>query len=121
MFDVLIAGGTVVDGNEAPAYKADVGVTGETIAAVGDLARADARRVIDATGLMVAPGFIDPHVHSEGDLLVNPQHAYGLRQGIATELLGIDGMSYAPFPARTTWSTVAGSKGSWASRPKTWT
>ena len=96
MFDVLIAGGTVVDGNEAPAYKADVGVTGETIAAVGDLARADARRVIDATGLMVAPGFIDPHVHSEGDLLVNPQHAYGLRQGITTELLGIDGMSYAP-------------------------
>ena len=96
MFDVLIVGGTVVDGNETPAYKADVGITGETIAVVGDLARADARRVIDATGLMVAPGFIDPHVHSEGDLLVNPQHAYGLRQGITTELLGIDGMSYAP-------------------------
>ncbi len=96
MFDVLITGGTVVDGTGAPGYAADVGITGEKIAALGDLSKAAAGRVIDASGLIVAPGFIDTHTHSEGDLLVNPQHACGLRQGITTELLGIDGMSYAP-------------------------
>ena len=71
-------------------------ITGETIAAIGDLSRSEARRVIDATGMTVAPGFIDTHTHSEGALLTDPQHAYGLRQGITTEFLGIDGMSYAP-------------------------
>ena len=96
MFDVLIIGGTIVDGTGAPPYRGDIGVTGEIVEAIGDMARVQARRVIDATGLMVAPGFVDPHVHSEGDLLVNPQHACGLRQGITTEFLGIDGMSYAP-------------------------
>ena len=66
------------------------------IHAIEDLSHASARRVIDATGLIVSPGFIDTHTHSEGALLTDPQHAYGLRQGITTEFLGIDGMSYAP-------------------------
>jgi N-acyl-D-amino-acid deacylase len=96
MFDLVVSGGTVVDGSGAPGYRADVGVEGETIAAIGDLGRAEARRVIDATGLVVSPGFVDPHTHAEGALLTDPQHAMGLRQGITTELLGIDGMSYAP-------------------------
>src|SRR6516164_754889 len=96
MFDVLILNGVVVDGTEAPGYRADVGVVGERIDAIGDLASAETRRVIDAAGLTVAPGFIDTHTHSEGDLLTNPQHPMGLRQGITTEFLGIDGMSYAP-------------------------
>ena len=96
MFDVLILNGVVVDGTGAGGYRADVGVVGERIDAIGDLAHAETRRVINAAGLTVAPGFIDTHTHSEGDLLVNPQHACGLRQGITTEFLGIDGMSYAP-------------------------
>jgi N-acyl-D-amino-acid deacylase len=96
MFDLIVAGGTVVDGTGRPGIRADVGVRGETIAAIGDLAGAEAARTIDARGLTVAPGFIDTHTHSEGALLVDPQHAYGLRQGITTEFLGIDGMSYAP-------------------------
>ena len=96
MFDVVILGGTVVDGAGAPGYRADVGVLGERIDAIGDLALAEARRVVNAAGMTVSPGFIDTHTHSEGALLVDPQHANGLRQGITTELLGIDGMSYAP-------------------------
>jgi N-acyl-D-amino-acid deacylase len=96
MFDVLIIGGTVVDGTGKPGYRADVGIVGEAIEAIGDLARAEARRVIVATGLTVSPGFIDTHAHSDGALLWEPQHANGLRQGITTEILGQDGLSYAP-------------------------
>jgi N-acyl-D-amino-acid deacylase len=98
-FDLVLAGGTVVDGTGAPPFRADVGVTGESIGAVGQLGEAEGARMIDATGLVVAPGFIDPHTHAEGALLTDPQHAMGLRQGITTELLGIDGMSYAPLSA----------------------
>ena len=96
MFDIVILGGTVVDGTGAPGFHADVGITGEAIEAIGDLSRAEARRVVDATGLVVSPGFIDTHAHSDGALLVDPQHANGLRQGITTEILGQDGLSYAP-------------------------
>jgi N-acyl-D-amino-acid deacylase len=96
MFDLKIVGGTVVDGTGRSGYRSDIGVSGEAIAAVGDLSASEAHRVIDAAGLIVAPGFIDTHTHAEGALLVDPQHAYGLRQGITTEFLGIDGMSYAP-------------------------
>jgi N-acyl-D-amino-acid deacylase len=100
VFDLLIAGGTVVDGTGRPGRRADVGVSGETIEAIGDLSRSEARRVIDAAGLIVSPGFVDTHTHSEGALLVDPQHANGIRQGITTEFLGIDGMSYAPLSSQ---------------------
>ena len=99
MFDAVITGGTVVDGSGEAGYHADLGVTGERIEAIGDLGQAEARRVIDATGLTVSPGFIDTHVHSDGMLLIDPQHANGLRQGITTEILGQDGLSYAPLSA----------------------
>ena len=96
MFDLMITGGTIYDGTGAPGRRADLGINGEQIAAVDDLSAASAARRIDATGLAIAPGFIDTHTHSEGDLLVNPQHACGLRQGITTEVMGLDGMSFAP-------------------------
>ncbi|MCH8827017.1 MAG: D-aminoacylase [Chloroflexi bacterium] len=96
MFDVVILGGTVVDGSGSPGYRADVGIKGERIEAIGDLSRAETRRVVDARGLTVSPGFIDTHTHSDAVLLTDPQHADGLRQGITTEILGQDGLSYAP-------------------------
>ena len=80
MFDILITGGTIYDGTGVPGRRADLGINGEQITAVDDLSTATAARMIDATGWAVAPGFIDTHTHSEGDLLVNPQHACGLRQ-----------------------------------------
>ena len=96
MFDVLIKGGLVIDGTGEPAFTADVGIIGERIEAIGDLSNSEARRTIDATGHVVSPGFIDTHAHSDGALLLDPQHASGLRQGITTEILGQDGLSYAP-------------------------
>ena len=99
MFDVLIANGTVVDGIGAPGFRSDVGVVDDRIDAIGRLAGAEARRVVDASGMVVSPGFVDPHTHSDGALLVDPQHANGLRQGITTEILGLGGMSFAPLSA----------------------
>lgn len=95
-FDLILTGGPLLDGTGAPAVAADVGIIGEKIEAIGDLSRAQARRVIPLQGLTVAPGFIDTHTHSEGALLHDPQHACGLRQGITTEIVGLDGMSWAP-------------------------
>ena len=90
MFAVLISRGTVVGGSGAPGCAADVGINGENIISIGDFSdiKAGAGRVIDATGLTVSPGFIDTYAHSDGALLLDPQHANGLRQGITTEMLG---------------------------------
>ncbi len=96
MFDIVIKGGVIVDGSGSKGYKSDIGIIGEYIETIGDLSSVDACRVIDATGNIISPGFIDTHTHSEGALLIDPQHACGLRQGITTEFLGLDGMSYAP-------------------------
>ena len=84
MFDVIISGGLVVDGTETQSFTADVGVVDDKICDIGDLGGQESRLNIDATGLIVSPGFIDTHTHSEGDLLVNPQHANGIRHGITT-------------------------------------
>ena len=95
-FDLILAGGQLLDGTGTPAVAADLGMIGEKIEAIADLSRAQARRVIPLQGLTLAPGFIDTHTHSEGALLHDPQHANGLRQGITTEIVGLDGMSWAP-------------------------
>ena len=95
-FDLILTGGQLLDGTGTPAVAADLGMIREKIEAIGDLSRAQARRVIPLQGLALAPGFIDTHTHSEGALLHDPQHANGLRQGITTEIVGLDGMSWAP-------------------------
>lgn len=98
IFDLIIENGSVVDGTGAPARPADVGVHGNEIAAIGNLSDAEAVRKIDATGHVVSPGFIDVHCHSDGALLIDGQHAEGVRQGITTEIIGPDGLTYAPLP-----------------------
>jgi N-acyl-D-amino-acid deacylase len=96
VLDLLIRGGTVVDGTGTPGVRADVAIRNGRIEAVDRLDAADATRVIDASGLVVSPGFVDTHTHTEGALLTDPQHEYGLRQGITTEIVALDGVSYAP-------------------------
>lgn len=94
--DILIKGGTVVDGTGAPRFRADVGVRDDRIVAVGNLEGAVAGRVIDAGGKCVAPGFIDVHVHHEIAAVGGiDQHAQ-LVQGVTTELMAPDGFGWAP-------------------------
>ncbi|MCW2902681.1 MAG: N-acyl-D-amino-acid deacylase [Streptosporangiaceae bacterium] len=94
MADLLIRGATVVDGTGAPGHVADVTVTGGRIAEIGtDLS---GRRIIDAAGLVLAPGFVDMHSHSDLRLLVEPDHLAKVGQGVTCEVLGQDGLSYAP-------------------------
>jgi N-acyl-D-amino-acid deacylase len=95
-FDVVLKGGTVLDGTGAPAYPGDVGITGDWIAAIGDIAATQAARVVDVKGLHVCPGFIDIHTHSDGDILAYPTGDSRVRQGITTELTGNCGSSVAP-------------------------
>ncbi len=96
--DLIIAGGTVLDGTGAPGFRADVAVRGERIVAVSrqPLPRAGVRRVIDATGKIVAPGFIDLHAHLE-PLPQMPDAESHVRQGVTTALGGPDGGGPWPF------------------------
>lgn len=100
MLDLLIRGGLIIDGTGNPGYYGAVGVEGERVRIFrGDLAGVEAGRVIDAAGRVVCPGFIDMHAHSGLVILAEPQHAPKVRQGVTTEVIGIDGNSYAPFHA----------------------
>ena len=94
-FDVVIAGGRVVDGTGAPWFRADVGITGDRITAIGQLAGRDAKTRIDASNLVVSPGFIDMLGQSEFNVLVDSRAASKITQGITTEITG-EGGSIAP-------------------------
>jgi len=111
--NILISGGTVVDGTGAPARRADVAIRGDRIAAVGDLSSYAADAGVDAAGLVVAPGFIDMHTHSDLSLLINPRAESKLRQGVTTEVIGQCGFSPAPTP-RARSEDVRAIFGPWA-------
>jgi N-acyl-D-amino-acid deacylase len=100
-FDLLIRGGTVIDGTRAPRFDADVGIRGERIAAIGDLAGRSARQALDAAGRIVAPGFIDSHTHDDQALLSQPDMSFKVSQGVTTVVAGNCGISIAPLRADT--------------------
>src|SRR5215210_823430 len=98
MFELLIKNGLIIDGTGNPGFYGAVGVEGETVRILrGDVSGVEAGRVVDASGLVVSPGFIDVHAHSGLVILAEPRHEPKVRQGVTTELIGIDGNSYAPF------------------------
>ncbi|MDQ6671647.1 MAG: D-aminoacylase [Chloroflexota bacterium] len=95
-FHTVLAGGQVVDGTGAPAYRADIGLEGGRIVAVGDLSTTEAGVRIDASDRVVCPGFIDMHSHSDLTLLVQPTGDSKVQQGVTTEVNGNCGFSPAP-------------------------
>ena len=98
MLDILIRNGLIIDGTGNPGYYGSVGVDGASIQMFrGSIPDVEASRTIDATGLTICPGFIDMHAHSGLVLLSEPEHKPKVKQGITTELIGVDGNSYAPF------------------------
>jgi len=99
MLDILFHHALIVDGSGDGAYQADLAVEGDRIAAIGQLAGAQAAVVIDARGKVLCPGFIDVHVHSELEMLAG-RHTAGVEMGVTTEFICPDGMSFAPVPAK---------------------
>ncbi len=122
-FDIIIRGGSVLDGSGAAAVRADVGIVEDRIRSVGDLSEASADRVIEADELRVAPGFIDIHTHSDISALYDPLQASAIGMGVTTQVVGNCGLALgfainsdafafekrwlAPYRARITWKSFA--------------
>ena len=120
-FDIIIRGGTLLDGMGGEAVRADVGIVGERIAAVGDLSGSRAGLVIAAEGLRVAPGFIDIHTHSDVSATYDRGQASAIGMGVTTQVVGNCGLALgfannsdafafekrwlAPYRARITWNS----------------
>ncbi|MCB1318604.1 MAG: amidohydrolase family protein, partial [Leptospiraceae bacterium] len=94
--DIIIRGGLVYDGNGNDPVEVDVGIRGSRIISIGNMAGRSAGRVLDATGMMVCPGFVDIHGHSDLTILQDGQAESKIRQGVTTEIIGQDGRSLAP-------------------------
>ena len=95
-FDVIIRNGSILDGSGKDAYRADIGVTGKTIAAIGDLSMACAGEVLDAAGKTVTPGFLDAHRHADAAIFSDGFGTAELTQGLTTVINGNCGLSAAP-------------------------
>src|SRR5262252_8906551 len=104
MHDLVIRGGTVVDGTGAPRRTADVAVDRGRISAVGSLAGAAARRTLDADGLVVTPGVVDVHTHYDGQVTWDPEVTPSSWHGVTTIVMGNCGVGFAPAdPAKRDW------------------
>lgn len=95
---ILIQNGTIVDGTGKDRYKADVLIDGDRIGAIGHIEPSEGMSCVDASGYIVAPGFIDTHSHSDIEVLQDSRVLPKVMQGITTEILGQDGISVAPLP-----------------------
>jgi len=99
--DVVFHGGLIADGTGRPTFAADVVITGDRVVAISDPGTAQAARMVDVSGLVVAPGFVDMHSHSDLAVLADPAHEAKVLQGVTLEVLGQDGLSYAPVSRET--------------------
>ena len=120
MTDLILRGGTVYDGTGGAPFAADIGVTGDTLTAIGDLKGEPAGRTLDAAGLAVAPGFIDIHTHSDFSLLLNRPMRSSVAQGVTTEVVGNCGVSIGlmntgeAFAQERRWAERGGTMVDWS-------
>src|SRR5690242_20226987 len=114
MDDVVLRGPLIADGTGTPAYRADVAIKDGVISQIGH--GLTGTRSIDADGLVLAPGFIDMHSHSDLQVLAEPGHLAKVSQGVTTEVLGQDGLSYAPVDD-TTLAALREQLASWNDDP----
>ena len=105
VYDILIRNGRIIDGTGNTWFRADVALRGDTIVAVGKLVGATARRVIDARGQVVAPGFIDTHSHARRQIFEETKAENYIRQGVTSAIEGPDGSS--PLPLKPFFDQLA--------------
>jgi N-acyl-D-amino-acid deacylase len=96
MLDLILQNGDIIDGRNQPRYRADIGIKADRIVEIGDLSRTESEERIDIIGQCAAPGFIDVHAHSDGWLRLESNFFPKTHQGFTTEILMVDGISYAP-------------------------
>jgi len=99
--DILIKNGKIIDGTGNPWFYGDIGIKDGTIKLIDRKLKVDADRIIDADGLVVAPGFVDSHCHSDGSVVFHPEMEAAISQGITTQTLGLCGTS--PYPDKQTY------------------
>jgi len=116
MHDLVVKGGWIVDGSGGPMFRGDLGIDADRVAAVGSVGKG--ARTIDATGHLVAPGFVDMHAHSDLQLLDDPGASAKVMQGVVTEVLGQDGLSFAPADGPTL-AAVREQTAAWNGSPET--
>ena len=97
MLDLIIKNGTIIDGTNKPNFKLDIGIKNNIIQEIGILDDIPAKKIIDASNLVVAPGFIDIHTHSDISVINDPYNESKIFQGVTTEVTG--NCSYSPFPS----------------------
>lgn len=98
MYDLILKNGSVIDGTGRDAFSADIGIKGDRIARIGNLDSAEAEQVINISGKVVSPGFIDMHSHADATILAYPTMDSMLHQGITTFVGCMCGHSAAPIP-----------------------
>ena len=120
MFDTLVTGGDIYDGEGSAAARLDIAIVDGRIAAIGSLAGAEARNRLDASGLAVAPGFIDLHTHSDFTLVVDGRAQSQVHQGVTTEVVGQCGVSCAPLRSPGSAGDLAAGFSPDAARGRLW-